>query len=262
MAFLKNIKIPVKIFAGFGIVLALLLTIGITGGFSLIGANNNFKSYRAIARQSNEAGRVQSNLLEARLAVKNFIISPNAKSVETVKDRTNATLKLQETLLGLTANPEEKKVVQDSGQQLNTYLATFDKVTAHQAKRDDVVANTLDKVGPEMEKKLTAIMTSAYQDANTVDAFRAGMAQRNLLLMRLYVTKFLVTNSPAAVERAVKESANFRKSLQDLLAGLENPSRRKACPFSTREWAWGLQGLLPERRPRQRDIGWVRWSYG
>jgi len=224
---LKNIKIVTKVFGGFGVILALLLTIGATGIFNLSNGNDNFKRYRSIALQSNQAGRVQANLLEARLAAKDFIISGSEEAVAAVKERASKTLEFNEELAGLVNSEQKRAVIANADEHLKGYIGAFDEVTGLQAKRNDLVFNTLDIVGPEIERKLTAIMKSAYEDQDADAAFRAGAVQRNLLLMRLYATKFLVTNEASAYERVLKEAAEMNENQKVMLAELQNPGRRR-----------------------------------
>lgn len=59
MAFLNKIKIPTKIFAGFGIVIVLLLLAAGIGSLSLADTNEDYDEYRALARQTalNQQGK-------------------------------------------------------------------------------------------------------------------------------------------------------------------------------------------------------------
>ena len=224
---LKNVKISAKVFGGFAIIIGLLLVIAFTAWNELSSANNTFTRYRSIALQSNQAGRVQANLLEARLAVKNFIIDGSKESIQTVKTRIGTTLALKEQFLGLVTSDEKTALIKKSGEELEQYSASFDDVTSLQDTRNDLVLNTLDVVGPQMEKTLTEIMQSAYDDQDVSAAFHAGMVQRNLLLMRLYATKFLVTNEASAFERVLKESVTMTKNYELMLADLQDPARQK-----------------------------------
>ena len=224
---LKNVKISAKVFGGFAIIIGLLLVIAFTAWNELSSANNTFTRYRSIALQSNQAGRVQANLLEARLAVKNFIIDGSKESIQTVKTRIGSTLALKEQFLGLVTSDEKTALIKKSGEELEQYSTSFDDVTSLQDTRNDLVLNTLDVVGPQMEKTLTEIMQSAYDDQDVSAAFHAGMVQRNLLLMRLYATKFLVTNEASAFERVLKESVTMTKNYELMLADLQDPARQK-----------------------------------
>lgn len=224
---LKNIPIPVKVFGGFAIVLSLLVISGLTGSFNLENGSEQFKRYRSIALQSNQAGRVQANLLETRLAVKNFIISGSKNAIQTVQQRAAKTLQLTEEFEKLADTQAMKSSVAQAGAQTRTYIEAFSEVTALQATRNELVLGTLDKVGPQIERHLTAVMKSAYEANDATTAFFAGDAQRSLLLMRLYSGKFLLSNTQSDFDRAMKESADFADKTEQLLASVENPSRKK-----------------------------------
>jgi len=106
-------------------------------------------------------------------------------------------------------------------------LEGFAEVTDLQSRRADLVANQLDKIGPQIERKITAIMVSAFNDLDATAAFRAGVVQRNQLLMRLYVSKFLITNENTSFQRAIKESEEMRQNHVAMLLELQDPIRIK-----------------------------------
>ena len=94
------------------------------------------------------------------------------------------------------------------------------------------VLNGLDKKGPETERKITSIMKSAMEDGDAQASYQAGLLLRELLLARLYATKFLVTNEKAAYDRVLKELKSLGKNQQTLLNELQNPTRRKLATES------------------------------
>lgn len=227
MGFLKNIRIGSKIFGSFGLILLLLLAISVVGSWQLMQGESNFMRYRQTALQTNQAGRVQANLLEARMAVKNFIINASEANIKKVKERAAKTSAFNDELSAMIGDGHEKELVTEVGKHLQVYARSFEDVTRLQAERNKLVFNALDKAGPVMEKKLTAIMKSAHEDSDTEAAFRAGMVMRDLLLMRLYATKYLVSNEEAAFKRVVQEAEEMRSKHAVLMSSLQNPVRRK-----------------------------------
>jgi len=223
---MKNIKISTKVFTGFGVVLALLLIIAVVGFSSLNGAGENFTDYRNLARQTNEAGRVQANMLMTRMFVKNFIISASEENTKGVHERAKLTSDLIPGMKELTKNPDFLKVIDKVEGELKNYVGHFEEVTKKQAARNEQVA-ILDFTGPVMEQKLSQIMASANDDGDAEAAYRAGMTLRNLLLARLYVTKFLVENDKASVDRVMKEMAAMDENQETMLSNLQNETRRQ-----------------------------------
>ena len=224
---LNNIKVSAKIFAGFGVVLALLLAIAGVGYFSLDGANTNFGDYRSLARETNAVGRVQANMLMTRLFVKNFVISASDENIAGVKERAEKTLSLIEGAKELAT--DEANIAKNDTQlaSLHEYIAAFDQVTAKQAERNVLVNETLNVIGPQMERDLTAIMESAFKDGDAEAAFDGGMVLRNLLLARLYSGRYLIQNDQASYERVQKEFKEMKTRQAELLSKLENPVRRE-----------------------------------
>ena len=91
MGILKNIKIPTKIFCGFGIIITLMLIATVLGSISLTAANADFNEYRALARQSNAISRIQRNMLMTRIYSKNFVVSADKTNIAMVHGRARKT---------------------------------------------------------------------------------------------------------------------------------------------------------------------------
>ena len=220
-------KISTRIFAGFASVIALLAIVAGMGVLELNSVGDGFARYRALALQTNNAGLVRANMLLARMNVKNFIINASDKNIEGVQERAGRTLQLNDELLALVDDTQRKEQLQTVSDQLSTYVTAFNNVTKLQKQRNDLVIDSLDTIGPLIERKITAIMRSAKEDNDADAAYRAGLTLRELLLARLYAAKYLITNEEAAYQRVNKEVASMTKSQHELLAVLQNPTRRK-----------------------------------
>jgi len=225
MKALENVRISMKIGGGFGAVLTLLVLIGATGIVSMILVGGMFTDYRGLARQTNEMGRIQANMLETRLGVKDFVITGSPESIEKVQQRAEATLKIVDAAKALVTEPENLAAVTEAEEQLKQYLIAFDEAVGLQGARNELVAS-LDSDGPQMERKLTEILETAYADGDTATAYEAASVLRNLLLARLYVTKYLLNNDEASFTRAKTEFAHFAETAEKMRAGIENPGRR------------------------------------
>ena len=121
---------------------------------------------------------------------------------------------------------EQRKIYVHIEQLIEAYAATFDKAVNLISHQHELVRENLDKIGPSMEQGLSSILTSARRDKDMASAYGASLAIRNLMLARIYVTKFLVQNLPERAQRVQKEYAEFRDNLALLDKGLQNPGRR------------------------------------
>jgi methyl-accepting chemotaxis protein len=166
IAIVNKLKISTKVFSGFGIVLSLLIVISAISLLSLVGADRNFKGYRALARQTNAEGRVQANMLMTRIFAKNFVISASHDNVAGVEERAKKTVEMIAEARELTDNAGYLLMLDNLDHELAEYLSQFDIVTKKQEQRNELVQETLNVVGPTMERDLTSIMESAFQDGD------------------------------------------------------------------------------------------------
>lgn len=224
--FMNNLKISTRVFGGFGIILVLLAAVGGLSVFALGDAEETFTEYRSLARQANAVGRVQANLLMTRLNVKDFIITKSEKDINEVHHFADKTVALIEEAIELVSEEDRRAMLLEMEEQMGEYQGHFDDVLALNNKRNEIVSGVLDATGPQIERELTKIMQSAYTDGDAEAAFLAGMVQRNLLLGRLYATKFLVDNKEESYQRVMKEFSELGDKSDDLLASLQNPTRR------------------------------------
>ena len=222
---LSNIGIGWKIGGGFSIVLALLLILAAVTYFSLTGARDSFTEYRSLARQTNEIGRVQANMLMARLAVKDYILRGTDEAYAQLQTRIEMALEDTEVVRSLAENADTLVRMDEMEGSITAYRAAFDEVVPLMARREDLVGR-LNQIGPSLERGLMRIMESAFADDDAEAAYRAGQTLRDLLLARLYVFGFLDTNDDASYQRVTAELENFADHAQTLLDSLQNPERR------------------------------------
>ena len=226
MSFLKNIPIATKVFGGFGIVLTLLLIVGGVGAYALYSGSNHFERYQEIAKQSVEAGRVQAYLLETQIEAKKFRLDASDKAIASVEKYAKKTLELNEALDAMMETPAKKEISATASQDIRRYISAFAEVTELQKARDALVRGTLDKIGPEMEQELSEIMDGAAKNSNVTAAYEAGLVMRDLLLMRLYASKFLVSNKEADYKNALQAAKSMTSHENKLLYNLQDLSRR------------------------------------
>ena len=220
-------RIAAQVGIGLGICLVIVVFIGVFAVTNLKSSGEAFDQYRKIARETNELGRIQANLLLARLSVKNFIISPTEESIANVVRRTDATEELIENTIALTTTREVADIVRNADIEIEQYRSVFEKVIELQNQRNELVLNNLNRIGPQIERQLTQIMQSALEGNNTDAAVGAGKALRSLLLARLYVQRFLIQNDSASLERSRAEFDAFSQEANDMQGLLRTPDRKQ-----------------------------------
>ena len=222
----KNLKIGTKIAVGFGSVLLLTIVVGAAGYIGLHKSSDGFAGYREMARDANLVGQLQASMLMVRIIVKDFVSTASEKDRQEYHDY----IKQMHSFLANARKeikiPSRAAKIEFVAEEVKKYEAGFDELVGSQTRRDQLVKKTLDVIGPEMERKLFAIMESAHKDDNAETAFYTGQTLRDLLLARLYVVKFLDDNSSASESRAHREFTAFQAQLEKLDQLLKNSRRR------------------------------------
>ena len=221
-----RLRIGHRILIGFGVVLLVMAVLGITNILGLSGARGDFVWYREHATETAESGRVQANLLTARLAVKNFLISSDMAHAETVRDRARSAVALAEEVRAMTGEGStERALFEELIDELEAYIEAFDEVIPLQHRHDEIMAQ-LAVLGRTAEQALTSIINTAHDDQDIEAAFQAGQAVRHLLLGRLYVQKYATDASQASIDRALTEFAALDEADNAMLAQLQDAGRR------------------------------------
>lgn len=207
---LENITISKKIYVGFGFSLGVIAILGGVAVYSNTTNKGNFTEYRTTARMTNEAARVQANMLEARLAFFKFRSTQSDESKAELVSRLDNARKSIANLDALSDSEAEKKAVADFAASMDKYQEGFNAVVDFQAKRNEVVKDTLDVVGPEMRAALQALEKDLVTSGYTGAAVKVADTVQDVLEMRLRGNKFLLNNDNADLKRAeelAKESA-------------------------------------------------------
>ncbi len=223
-----RMKLSALLSLGFGVLVSILITTSVLSYSALSDSSAGFKEYRLLARDTNLAGRLQANMLLARLYVKDFFKTGSESSVTNYQSRLEKLNQfIKEAELEI-QQPERAKKVSIISDSINDYVRNFDNVVEFKKERDHLVFDSLDPTGLEMRLKLSAIMKSAFNDKDPAASYYAARIQGHVLLARLYANKFLTTNSPAAAKRFEEEIGIEIDELISVLDDqLDNPERRQ-----------------------------------
>jgi methyl-accepting chemotaxis protein len=210
---LKNMKIGHKIYMGFGLVLLVLCGVAGSGVFANINNKAMFGEYRAAAKQTNEAGRIQANMLEARLAFRKYRAEPTAELQQEALERLKTTKASIDSLLALSTSDAEKATISGFHGMVDTYAKAFEDVVGLQAQRDEIVTGVLNKLGPEMADTLGAIAKTLEGSGDLEAAAIVEDAKYAVATMRLGSNKYLLKNDKAIHDEALEAAKSAETSL-------------------------------------------------
>ncbi|MFN3226655.1 MAG: methyl-accepting chemotaxis protein [Hyphomicrobiales bacterium] len=238
---LKALSLKQMIFAGFGLVLALLIVLG---GMSLRGTNtigHDFTDYRQAARESLLVNDAKQDLLSIRLAVMQYRITNNDRFVDRVRADVQHLREVKAELAEFMTDQAQVAQINGLSDLLEQYADAFEEIVGLQRQRNELVP-MLNDSGRVARSTMTEIIESAYNDDDIQAAFYGALVQQHLMLARYYGEKFLLENRPEDRDRTQQELETARENYALLDGSLQNPRRRAlAADFDTQMSAYQSQ---------------------
>jgi methyl-accepting chemotaxis protein len=222
---LKALSLKQMIFAGFGVVLALLIVLG---GVSLRGTTtigHDFTDYRQSARESLLVNDAKQELLSLRMGVFQYRINNSEEAANRVRQSVQNLIDLKDEMAAFMVDDAQIAQITGMSDLLDGYGAGFEEVYAIQTQRNELVP-VLNGTGRDARSTLSEIIDSAYNDGDIEAAYFGGIVQQHLMLARYYGEKFLLANEPEDRDRTLQEIATAEQNLATLDRNLQNPGRR------------------------------------
>ncbi|MDE3270541.1 HAMP domain-containing methyl-accepting chemotaxis protein [Pseudoalteromonas sp. G4] len=228
-----KLKLVQQLSISFGAMIGLMVLLASIAYFGLSRGYTNFVEYRELARDSNLAAMVQSNLLHIRLNALKFLKEQNPESVTQFKEREKQLNELLHQAKEEIVEPERSRLIHSSYDKVIAYEEGFYKVVELFKKRNDIVSKQLDANGTKIRRNISEIIRTAYEDGDTDVTYFAALVQEQLLLGRLYTTKFLVTNTQQDYQRAKQEFSTLNEHLAELDDNTQSNNRRALLEEAT-----------------------------
>jgi methyl-accepting chemotaxis protein len=207
-------KIGVRIYAGFGIVLALLLLLATLGYFSLSSVRSTFEQYAFISRNTLQVAEVDRGLVSLRRNLREYIRTNSKESLDRTREVGKDARQVLGTLATTSFTAEQREQAQRILASLDEFMANVEAIVKIQAEFNHVLNDEVSPLGTKLSAKLTEIVKSAMDDSDMSGAADAGVVQEQLMLARLNVSEFLQTDDAKLVDKSEQQFIT-------LLAGLK-----------------------------------------
>ena len=223
---LSRFKIGQRIYGGFLVQIALIVTLSIMGILAFRDQIVQFDAYGDMAKDTKLIDSLSAEVVKTQLAQRNYFRTSaddeKAAFLKQYKDVSALMEQAQSTI----EHPERARHLDQIAKALKDYKSGFDEVANLIDRRNILVYKELGAKGLAMRENLTTIRSGAFSAGDYESASFAGIAQEHLLLARLYVMKFLDDNSDEAAQRTTSELQALNKALSDLHTSLLNPQRQ------------------------------------
>lgn len=214
----NNLKLGKKMALSFGALLTQLSVVLAISILALTKTNQGLMSYGDLADDSNLAGELQANMLMVRMNVKNYLIAQDERSLQDYKNYLSKMNHLLQQAKDDIQEPSRVQLIQSIASSVITYQNAFENVTRLIEQRNTAHDQHLVPSGEKMRRQIDNLIQSVYDDGNTEAAYDASQVQKVMLTGRLYVAKFLQTNSKQDFEQAL---ANMDEAMKQVLPNLE-----------------------------------------
>ncbi|MBO6773548.1 MULTISPECIES: HAMP domain-containing methyl-accepting chemotaxis protein [unclassified Thalassospira] len=185
---MRNLKISTKVFGGFALILLLLATVAVLGVVSMSSVGTDFSRYREVVLQSNQAVRVQEKLLEARVAVKDYLLSNSPEDAQIVLDILDTTKLLNQELGSLLSEGSRKEASRVVSDNLTAYSEAFEEIVSlsvFDPLRGDLVSNELERIGPIVASELEDLKLDVKAEQDEIGPRAAAASKRSVLISEI-----------------------------------------------------------------------------
>ncbi|WP_351124915.1 methyl-accepting chemotaxis protein [Shewanella sp. T24-MNA-CIBAN-0130] len=224
---LRDLRLGLKIGLSFFVVLALLSVVLGVGVLALKKADEGISTYEGLARDTNLSGRLQANMLMVRMNVLGYLNTQSDNNLTQYKaylDKMNSFLVKSKKEI---QQPERAQIIGGLDLSITKYKNAFSSVVSLTEQQNSVLNDQLVPQGEVMGKAIAAIIQSAYDDNDAKTIYHASHVQEKLLFGRLYVSKYLTSNSQQDYGVAINSiDTKLVEEATDLRQYLSNPTHQ------------------------------------
>lgn len=257
----SRLSIRSKILSGFGLV---VLLVAISSSVAIYGVSELREDLTAVEDMSGDAllaSELNADMAKVLFYTMRYIQTREAKYKEQAD---NFMVQMDDGIAEAKTeifNPNRVALLDDIVTNFARYREGLLITSTLYHERDDLVENKLDVIGPETRKILTTLNNQLTESENFQAANYVARAQEEFLLARIYVLKFLLSNDPKDIGRALEELDLARGEIQSLSSTLTDTEQREAgatvlgLMTQYRDAASRVRDIILERNDiRDRDI--------
>lgn len=248
-----------RIYLGF---IGVLVICGVATATQLSGlftADDEFHRFENMATDALIASELNADMAKLQLNMREYIATRSDESLSAAREferqmREGIALAVDEI-----HKPERAERIAAIAGSFDGYSDGIQRLVELYERRE-VLVSQLDALGPEIRKSLTTINQTATRDGDLESANLVGQVQEVLLLSRLYVAKFLLSNKKTDGTFAIEGLNTVLSQLSELDKSLQNPERRRLLAQITQEIPVysklfsELEGLILERNAIRAEV--------
>ncbi len=219
---ISKLGIRQKLYAGFGVVGALLAVIGVAGMLSLSQARNTFGAFQNIAGDALLAAELNGDMAKILQRSMQYFSTRDGNHLQAVTEFIVEMKQGLEVAATELEQPESRATVATMQADIAAFETGFFRVRDLYTERDDLVQNAIAPEGTAIRIGITEHLewVASRGDADVI--IMTSEMQQHFLLARVYLWRFLTENKPEQIARVAQEIATMQ-GLLDQMASNPNP---------------------------------------
>lgn len=219
----KNTNIAVRVYFGFGVVLALLCVSAAISLYGLNSSSHNLTNYRSMALERVAANQIMHKVAATRLASQEFIDSGDIKDAELVQSKI---IELSDKITGLkkrladdihlVGRAKLEEEITDIENLRDQYSETFNLVAKNRIEIDNLAENVLNVEGPALERGLAMINGTAREAGEIETTYMVAKTLQDALVGRLHMLSFLEDGEQEKYDSAMAEFNQVATDIDEL----------------------------------------------
>ncbi|MEO5374074.1 MAG: methyl-accepting chemotaxis protein [Alphaproteobacteria bacterium] len=223
-----QVRVGTRIYAGFLVILALLVTVSVVGYRGLSEANTEFDDFAHDADNVERNLTIDRNITGLRRNMLGYALTGQENYARRAGELEVTLEKDVDEAIAKTRNAERLANLKRIRDLLGQYKANRAKVVDLRTKGDKLLADILNPVGSEMRKGLTQLIDGATVDKDWETAAYGGKAQEQLMLARLNALRFVANADTKLVDTFKEQIGTLKKILAEQIKAEADEKHRKA----------------------------------
>jgi len=227
-------KVGTRIYAGFALVLVLLIVLAASGYRALGSAEQAFGRYASISDNAARVLDIAADVGHMRRAVVTFSLSGDPKAVQQVQEIQRGLRPALQAAAAATLDPERRRGIERMSALFESYSARFTQLVEARRQRDRLLDEQVNPQGTKARENLTRIIATAMADGDVEAAALAGQAQEKLMQLRLTGMRFLAAPDTRQAAEMKTRNDDFNALIKPLAERLRNPERKRLAAEADR----------------------------
>ncbi|WP_029888433.1 methyl-accepting chemotaxis protein, partial [Aliarcobacter lanthieri] len=213
---LGNLTIKKKLIFSFSIIIVLIFGFVLYSIKSINETSDGFSEYRRIAKNGKNIASIDIQILKMNSIILEYIKSHQKSSIDEFNKEFEDTKILVDFGIKSFQNPTRKSQMEDIDKSLELYKKSFSKVINYMQLRDSILEDNLYINGKELEKMLSSAMLKEYEYKNYENSFALSKLLKDVLIMRIYILRFVETNSSDDFKKVNEEMDYIQTEFENI----------------------------------------------